>query len=122
MAKVINTTFQVKRGLSTRWVELNPVLAAGEPGYELDTHQLKVGDGSTPWVDLPYIGITSIYTGQTKDDFPEVGYSTLIYKAEAEAALYQWNSTTKQYEKLSSGEGLKAEDIKWINGGAALIE
>ena len=113
--------FQFKRATAARWWELNHVLSAGEPGYETDTKKFKIGDGSTPWVDLPYIGITSIYTGQTKDDFPTVGYSTLIYKAEAEAALYQWNSTTKQYEKLSSGEGLRAEDIKWINGGAALI-
>jgi hypothetical protein len=27
-------------------------LAAGEPGWTLDTHILKIGDGKTPWKDL----------------------------------------------------------------------
>lgn len=122
MATTINTTFQLKRGSAARWLEKNPVLAAGEPGYELDTHLLKVGDGSTPWVELPYIGVTSVYTGQTKADFPEQGHSALIYKAEAEAMLYQWNSTTKTYEALNAGEGLDASSIKWIDGGNANLE
>lgn len=34
----------------------NPVLEAGQPCVELDTHKLKIGDGSTAYNDLPYIG------------------------------------------------------------------
>lgn len=62
--KVINTTFQLKRGNAAEWFrEVNgeiesPVLKAGEPGVELDTHRMKVGDGTTPWANLPYIGGT----------------------------------------------------------------
>ena len=52
MATVIRTTFQLKRGLSTAWERVNPVLAAGEPGWTLDTHVLKIGDGVTAWNDL----------------------------------------------------------------------
>lgn len=55
MAEVIKTTFQVKRGLAARWKELNLVLNPGEPGFELDTFKLKVGDGATAWNNLPYI-------------------------------------------------------------------
>lgn len=55
MAEVIKTTFQVKRGLAARWQELNLVLNPGEPGFELDTFKLKIGDGATAWNDLPYI-------------------------------------------------------------------
>ena len=54
MATVINTTFKLKRGLEARWLELNPVLAQGEPGYVLDLNRLKIGDGLTAWKDLPY--------------------------------------------------------------------
>jgi hypothetical protein len=32
----------------------NAVLAAGEWGFETDTHKLKIGDGVTAWVSLPY--------------------------------------------------------------------
>ena len=55
MATVINTTFQFKRGLAEAWGRLNPILAQGEPGWTLDTHVLKIGDGVTSWNDLPAI-------------------------------------------------------------------
>lgn len=54
--QVLNTLFQFKRGLSEAWNRNNPVLAAGEPGWTLDTHILKVGDGKTAWKDLEPIG------------------------------------------------------------------
>ena len=56
MAKqVISTTFQFKRGLSSAWERANPILAPGEPGWTLDTHVLKIGDGITPWNSLQAI-------------------------------------------------------------------
>lgn len=54
--KIIKTTFLLRRGTTEAWEAANPVLAYGEPGYEKDTGQLKIGDGVTPWKDLPYIG------------------------------------------------------------------
>lgn len=56
MATIISTTFRLKRGLAEKWQELNLVLDPGEPGFELDTYRLKIGDGQTSWNDLPYIG------------------------------------------------------------------
>ena len=38
------------------WAELNPVLGEGELGIESDTNLCKVGDGKTPWNDLPFVG------------------------------------------------------------------
>lgn len=49
MAEIISTTLQIKRGLSNAWQRNNPILAPGEPGWTLDTHILKIGDGVTPW-------------------------------------------------------------------------
>lgn len=46
---------QFKQGLSggsTGWAAINPVLSSGEPGFELDTGTLKMGDGSTRWSSL----------------------------------------------------------------------
>lgn len=53
--QVLNTRFQFKRGLAEAWDRNNPVLAAGEPGWTLDTHILKIGDGVTAWKDLESI-------------------------------------------------------------------
>lgn len=50
--EVIRTTFQFKRGLASAWERNNPILAPGEPGWTLDTHILKIGDGVTPWNSL----------------------------------------------------------------------
>ena len=60
--QVINTTFQFKRGLANAWERANPILAPGEPGWTLDTHILKVGDGITPWNEL------SVITGTVVDE------------------------------------------------------
>lgn len=46
-----------RRGTSTEWSTANPILAYGEVGAESGVApQLKVGDGVTPWNDLPYAG------------------------------------------------------------------
>ena len=53
--QVLKTLFQLKRGLHEAWERNNPVLASGEPGWTLDTHILKIGDGVTAWKDLQSI-------------------------------------------------------------------
>jgi hypothetical protein len=45
----------LRQANTTEWSSANPVLAAGEFGYEQDTQLLKVGNGGTPWNSLPYI-------------------------------------------------------------------
>lgn len=41
-----------RRGTAAEWASQNPVLAAGEIGYETDTKVQKVGDGVTAWNSL----------------------------------------------------------------------
>ena len=49
------TRIQHKRADAVRWTSVNPTLAAGEIGVELDTLKIKVGNGITAWNDLAYI-------------------------------------------------------------------
>jgi len=49
-------TIKLRRATSTEWNSINPVLRSGEPGYETDTKKLKIGDGSTVWTNLEYLG------------------------------------------------------------------
>ena len=53
---ILNTIFQFKRGLAEAWTRNNPILRPGEPGFELDTGKLKIGNGSTNWNNLEYFG------------------------------------------------------------------
>lgn len=43
-----------RRGSSTQWSTANPVLTAGEIGYETNTGKFKIGDSTNHWNDLPY--------------------------------------------------------------------
>jgi hypothetical protein len=49
MAKI-----KFRRDTAANWTSANPILAQGEPGFEHDTGLLKIGDGSTTWVELDY--------------------------------------------------------------------
>lgn len=48
---------KLRKGTAAAWKSVNPVLAAGEPGFESDTKKLKFGDGTTVWNDLAYFAL-----------------------------------------------------------------
>ena len=52
----MTNTIQIRRGTAASWTSINPVLAAGEQGYETDTGKIKYGDGTTAWASLAYPG------------------------------------------------------------------
>lgn len=60
MAQVIKTTFKFRRNTAEYWKSTNPVLADGEPCFELDTGKLKIGNGTTAYNDLKYINGDSV--------------------------------------------------------------
>ena len=45
---------QLRRDTAANWTTVNPVLAAGEAGVELDTQKVKIGNGTLTWTALPY--------------------------------------------------------------------
>lgn len=49
------TQIKLRRGTAAQWTLSNPTISQGEAGFEVDTNKLKIGDGTTAWVDLPYI-------------------------------------------------------------------
>ena len=116
-------TIQFKRGTAARWAELNLILEAGQPGYVTDENRLKIGDGVTEWNDLPYFGESDVVNAQTYHDFPSIGRTNVIYKAEAEKSIYQWNAASMKYELIGSTEiNGDLSDIEIIHGGKANIE
>ena len=50
------TKIQFRRDTSTNFTSVNPVLASGEPAFETDTGKFKIGDGTTAYNSLDYIG------------------------------------------------------------------
>lgn len=47
--------FRPRRDTASNWQQKNPILKRGELGWSIDTRQLKIGDGVTPWNDLARI-------------------------------------------------------------------
>ena len=45
---------QQRRGTASQWATANPILAAAEIGFEVDTNKFKIGDGTNRWEDLVY--------------------------------------------------------------------
>lgn len=118
MAEVVKITYQLRRGASATWTKNNPLLAAGEPGYEVDTHKIKIGDGTSKWKDLPYIGEHNIISYASHNDFPSVGNVNYLYKANDEDMLYCWDDKEANFVIIGP-VGTNSETIDFIDGGNA---
>ena len=61
---------QQRRGTATQWTTADPILAAGEIGFETDTNQFKMGDGVNNWSDLSYFKNLEDLGGSLDDYVP----------------------------------------------------
>jgi archaellum component FlaC len=61
---------QQRRGTATQWTDADPILAAGEIGFETDTNQFKIGDGVNNWSDLSYFKNLEDLGGSLDDYVP----------------------------------------------------
>ena len=71
---------QFRRGTSTEWSTVNPILALAEMGIETDTNLFKIGNGALHWNDLDYGGVRG-YTGSS-------GYAGSIGTVAVQNVLY----------------------------------
>jgi hypothetical protein len=62
------TRMQQRRGTALQWTTANPVLGAGEIGFESDSGKFKIGDGTNTWSNLDYF-LTIDELGGSLDDF-----------------------------------------------------
>ena len=46
---------QIRRGTTTQWAQSLKILRAGELGIDTTLNRLKIGNGTSLWVDLPFI-------------------------------------------------------------------
>lgn len=71
---------QLRRDTAANWTAVNPVLKAGEAGYEIDFRRLKIGDGVSNWSQLPYVsGGGSLGTLSDVDATAKTDGSVLYY-------------------------------------------
>lgn len=111
MAEVIKTTFQLRRGSAEVWEKNNPILAYGEPGFDKDNYGLKVGDGSTPWNELNFLGVSKEDIKKIVEEYFEENPGTGTEGTPGKdgvSATHEWNGTVLT---ITSASGTSSADL-----------
>ena len=104
-----NYIIKLKRGKAESWALQNPVLQPGEPGFELDTGRLKIGNGVSSWIDLDYID-TDENVFVTKEELQEAIENITI----SEEVLLNYATKEELDELYESMIPLSEEEILQI--------
>ena len=95
--KLLRARILFRRGYAVEWQNLNPVLRSGEPGFEIDTGKIKIGDGKKSWNELPSLESGSsisqmLGSVESRDQLPVKGNQRGdLYSIIQEKALVQWS-------------------------------
>lgn len=111
MTEVIKTTFQLRRGSAEVWEKNNPILAYGEPGFDKDNYGLKVGDGSTPWNELNFLGVSKEDIKKIIEEYFEENPGTGTEGTPGKdgvSATHEWNGTVLT---ITSASGTSSADL-----------
>jgi len=77
------TRMQQRRGTASQWNNADPVLAAGEIGFEIDTVKFKIGDGINEWSLLDYFSATPDLTGYATETYVDNAINGVLDSAPA---------------------------------------
>lgn len=87
--RTLHTIIQIRRDTATNWTTNNPVLKAGEMGFETDSLKFKFGNGMAKWSELSYASASSVKTGTTAPDDATVGDLGAVYVNTTDNTVYQ---------------------------------
>lgn len=96
--KTVSWKMRQRQGTAAQWESVNPVLAAGEFGYDTTNKKLKIGDGVTPWVDLDW------FATETKPSFANNSWAQIAAFAESGKAADVYKVGDEKVVELSTGE------------------
>lgn len=94
---------QQRRDTTANWASENPILLAGELGYDTDTDVVKIGDGVLPWLDLLPVALNDASLAGLLEG-PSVSRDTLNAVFGPLTFLGSWDASTND-PALSDGAG-----------------
>ena len=116
---------QFRRGTAAEWTSANPVLAAGELGYETDTTQMKIGNGSTTWENLTYSSVSASYVDNAIANVIDLAPGTLDTLNELAQAINDDNnffgSVTNSITTAVSDHSNVTTNVHGISNTANLV-
>ena len=95
--KTITATIKHRQATAATWESKNPVLAAGEFGYDTTNKITKIGDGSTPWKTLPVFVTTSF-------NFEKASWADIAAISESGRAAAYFGVGEEKTIELTTGE------------------
>lgn len=110
-----------RRDTAANWTSNNPVLEAGQIGYETDTLKHKWGDGVTAWNSLSYAsGGTGGVTDGDKGDIT-VSSSGAVWTVDNDAITYaKMQNVSAASKLLGRGSAAGAGDVQELTLGTNL--
>lgn len=102
---------QFRRDTAQVWTEKNPVLSEGEPGLELDTGKIKIGDGVSAWNALSYF-----MSDKADADLSNVKDDVFLAKANQSGIGGGSVSSVNGVEQVEGNITLTAADIPYSDG------
>lgn len=118
--KIITATIKHRQATAATWESKNPVLAAGEFGYDTTNKITKIGDGTTHWLDL------DTFVTKPKPTFAESDWETIAEESEKGNAQKYFAVGDEKTIELTTGEqvtlvilGFNHDDL--TSGGKAGI-
>ncbi len=94
--KTVNWKMKQRQGTASQWACKNPVLAAGEFGYDTTNDVVKIGDGKTAWLSLPSFR-------KKKYDLDSLSWAEIAEIAKAGRAACVFNIGDEKTITLSTG-------------------
>ena len=71
------TRIQLRHDTADNWTNFDPVLAVGEVGIEIDSNKTKIGNGTSPYTELPYSNQDTTLQQETQFTLNLTGNGTL---------------------------------------------
>ena len=102
----VQTQILHRRDTAANWTSTNPVLGAGELGFETNTTKFKIGDGTTAWASLNYYvsSASPTFTGTVTGN-PAAGTTSTGTSGFGYMGLPQNATTTGAYTVVAADAG-----------------
>ena len=92
------TRMQQRKGTAAQWAAADPILNAGEIGWESDTNKFKIGDGTNHWDDLTYFLDATDMGGSFSDYVPLTQKNAANGVAQLNADINVMTKTAIEFE------------------------
>ena len=117
---------QFLRGSKAQLESNSTIIAAGQPVFESDTGQLKIGTGSSRYSSLPYVGSIFEYDpgsgGESSTDITWSGDYTKGYIDFPNGLRYSWANVSLNGYEQSSWQHTNDDKISWNNSTMVLSQ